>query len=175
VAKLVHEVNELGRDAGGDTWDGIDAIMASLWCHQVIEVLIEVVILDDSHVDAGKVRMKTRAEDRDPFIVAIRPTIVSATLILTNFLADSAVDTKADVAHEDGAAPRVVFNNVENGGLLPFVLVVAVTHEVNNIGVANILTSPSIIILRVGFCFGNISGPLVNVTVKVDGKVRVDD
>ena len=53
VAKLVHKVDELRGDAGRDARDGVDSIMASLWCHQVIKVLIEVIILDDGHIDAG--------------------------------------------------------------------------------------------------------------------------
>jgi hypothetical protein len=119
--------------------------------------------------------METRTVDWDPFIVAIGPTIIRATLILTDLLADCAVDTEADIAHKDRAATRVVLDDIEDRGLFPLVLVVTIAHEVSNISVTNNRVSPGDILLRVRLGDGDIGGPLVNVAVVVDGKVREDD
>ena len=145
---------------------GIERIMASPF------------IIDDWFFEMEEVLIDTRTIYWDLFIVAFGPTIVIATLIYSIIydypIANFVVDTEAHIAHKDRAAARVVLNDVENCGLTPLELVKYITYKVCNISVANIRVSPGNIYFSVRLGNSNIGRPLVNITVKVNGKVWED-
>ena len=72
-------------------WDGINRILTFL----ILDILWI--------INAGEMSMDARNVDWDPFIVACGPTIVCAALILSELLADCAVDTESDLTHKDRA------------------------------------------------------------------------
>lgn len=101
--------------------------MAGLGWDQIIEVLVDVIVkVLGSLVNSGKVPLDTRAENRNQLVVFVRPSIKLASIIFAHLFAVFTVDTEADVAHEDFAATASLWVHVEDCGLFPLEIIMAI-------------------------------------------------
>ena len=91
--------------------------------------------------------LDTRTEDWDVLVVFDGPTVVNAALVLTDLLADRAVDAEGTVTDEDTATLVVFLCDVENCALLPLVTIVHVDLDVFTFLICPAPT-PFVILLR---------------------------
>jgi hypothetical protein len=166
---MIHQGDEALRDASADSRHAVNSIMAWLDRHDIVHFRIDVVIFNKvevTSVDMSLMFLDTRAEQRDILVILFRPSIISSGMVSSNLLAHVAIDAETYVANQDGPAGGSILLHVEDRGLFPVNLVMAINEKVLKI-LRSPCATPCVVILGLRLELGNVESPTIDCCIKL--------